>query len=72
MGRGFFISFWLQIYKENSEKFSSGLPSESGCDVIVRYVLEKREHRGEDSSDDGFQIIIIHFYTAGRKRLLKG
>jgi len=57
--------FCLQIYNENFQKLSSGLPSEHSCSVFVRYILEKREHGKKDSSDDGFQI--IRFYTAGRK-----
>lgn len=56
--RVFIFLFCLQIYKENFQKLSSGLPSECSCNVIVRYILEKREHgKKKDSIDDGFQII---------------
>lgn len=54
----------------SSERLSLGFPLECSCNIIVRYISGKREHRGKDSSDDCFQI--IHFYTVGRKQLQKG
>lgn len=53
--RVFPFLFYLQIYKENFQKLSSGHPSEHSCNVIIRYILGKREHGKKDSSDDGFQ-----------------
>lgn len=57
--RVFIFLFYLQIYKENFQKLSSGHLLEHSCNVITRYILGKREHGKKDSADEGFQT--VHF-----------